>query len=398
MRTERAEAGSAERWFRDMWAARDGIAPPAPGKAASVRWALYETDASLNQSLISEGTTVSQLFDQDKWERHRRVDRYWRHIQPASLLSSTVFRRIFRPCAQLALLALALSAFNLGVAPRWALPQLHLHMAPVSLLAPVIGLLLVFRANHSYARFCEGRLLWGTAVRVCRDVARLLTAVLPPSPPRAELLGHLQSWAWLLKSHLRAGRTRADPSDPTSYRDDPSREVRASLPPDLAEPLLAAQNRPLVALCALTSLQRHLERSLPDYAAKRLEEALVELGAVTGGCERLLSTPIPLSYSRFTGRALVSWLAAVPLALWPLCGWATPAVTFALAYIVLGIDEIGVEIEEPFAILPLQALCEAIRRDVGIAERAAAAGARRWPGHYEDGAVAQGQLDWTRPV
>jgi predicted membrane chloride channel (bestrophin family) len=46
---------------------------------------------------------------------------------------------------------------------------------------------------------------------------------------------------------------------------------------------------------------------------------------------------------------------------------------------VLGIDEIGVEIEEPFCILPLQALCEAVRRDVGIAERESAKLALVWP-------------------
>ena len=58
---------------------------------------------------------------------------------------------------------------------------------------------------------------------------------------------------------------------------------------------------------------------------------LVEMGAVTGGCERLLSTPMPLSYTRFTGRALMLWLFALPLGLWPLLGWATPASTFLIA-------------------------------------------------------------------
>lgn len=35
-----------------------------------------------------------------------------------------------------------------------------------------------------------------------------------------------QAWGWILKAHLRAGRTRQDPNDPTAYRDDPTPEAR----------------------------------------------------------------------------------------------------------------------------------------------------------------------------
>ena len=48
------------------------------------------------QSLISSGTTISQLFDQDKWENHRSVQRYTREI--FKLPRSTVLRRITKPC------------------------------------------------------------------------------------------------------------------------------------------------------------------------------------------------------------------------------------------------------------------------------------------------------------
>jgi putative membrane protein len=338
----------------------------------------------------------AQLFDQDKWERHRRVDRYWRFMRNLSV--STVFRRILSPCAVLTAAAALICAYNLALvpiahalattlpasaavleAPLAMLPLLSINLAPFSLISPMVGLLLVFRTNFSYARFLEGRLLWGAAVRHCRDVARLVTAYLPPSDARAALLGHLQAWAWLLKAHLRAGRTRDTAGDPTAYRDDPSNDVNACLPPAQAEPLLAAPNRPFVTLCALTALLRHLRQGLPDDATRRIEETITDMGAVAGGCERILSTPMPLSYTRFTGRALIMWLLALPLALWPLMGWATPAAIFALSYVVLGIDEIGVEIEEPFCILPLQALCEAVRRDVGIAERESAKLALVWP-------------------
>jgi ion channel-forming bestrophin family protein len=83
-----------------------------------------------------------------------------------------------------------------------------------------------------------------------------------------------------------------------------------------------------------------------------------------GGCERLLGTPIPLSYTRHTSRCLILWLATLPMALWPCMGWATVPAMFAMCFIFVGIDEIGVEIEEPFCILPLMPMCKTIMRDV----------------------------------
>ena len=119
------------------------------------------------------------------------MDRYWRHVTPRSLVSSTVFRRILPPCAGLVAFAAAVCAYNLALVPLLgaaappalaaALRPVSLNLAPFSLISPMVGLLLVFRTNFSYARFLEGRLLWGAAVRHCRDVARLATAFLPPS-------------------------------------------------------------------------------------------------------------------------------------------------------------------------------------------------------------------------
>ena len=47
--------------------------------------------------------------------------------------------------------------------------------------------------------------------------------------------------------------------------------------------------------------------------------------------------------------------------------WYAVPTMFILTYLVLGIDEIGIQIEEPFATLPLTPLCATIERDVGIA-------------------------------
>ena len=69
--------------------------------------------------------------------------------------------------------------------------------------------------------------------------------------------------------------------------------------------------------------------------------------------DKIVSTPMPLSYTRHTTRSLLVYLFAIPFALWPSAGWLTPVILFFISIILLGIEECGVQIEEPFAILPL---------------------------------------------
>ena len=83
-----------------------------------------------------------------------------------------------------------------------------------------------------------------------------------------------------------------------------------------------------------------------------------------GGCERIQSTPIPVSYTRHTSRSLMLWLLTLPFALWPAMKLVTIPAVFLVTYLMLGIDEIGVQIEEPFAVLPVKPLAEVCERDV----------------------------------
>ena len=69
---------------------------------------------------------------------------------------------------------------------------------------------------------------------------------------------------------------------------------------------------------------------------------------VLGGCERLLRAPIPVSYTRHTARFLFVWLTVLPLALYGTCGpWTAPVVA-AVSAVLCGIEEIGIQTEEPF--------------------------------------------------
>ena len=84
-----------------------------------------------------------------------------------------------------------------------------------------------------------------------------------------------------------------------------------------------------------------------------------------GSSERLLSSPVPLFYSRHTARFLGFWLLLLPLALYePLANsWnhlSMIPVTFFLSLFLFGIEELATQLEEPFTLLPMQAYSERI--------------------------------------
>jgi predicted membrane chloride channel (bestrophin family) len=58
-----------------------------------------------------------------------------------------------------------------------------------------------------------------------------------------------------------------------------------------------------------------------------------------------------------TSRFLIIWLSTLPFAEWNSFHWATIPITLLIGALLLGIDEIGVQIEEPFGVLPLDAIC-----------------------------------------
>ena len=70
---------------------------------------------------------------------------------------------------------------------------------------------------------------------------------------------------------------------------------------------------------------------------------------------------------RHTVRGLLLWLALLPCGLLS-AGCTTRAklllVVLSTAYVMLGIDEIGVQIEQPFDVLPLHGMARGLTYDV----------------------------------
>eukprot|EP00850_Spirogloea_muscicola_P004505 SM000019S05049 [mRNA] locus=s19:675409:676678:- [translate_table: standard] len=100
------------------------------------------------------------------------------------------------------------------------------------------------------------------------------------------------------------------------------------------------------------------------------EANLTQFHDCLGGCERIFRTPIPLFYTRLTSRFLVVWHMVLPLALWEECHWATVPATIFSAAALFCVEEVGVLIEEPFGILPLDYICATCQKDLEDLTRA----------------------------
>merc|ERR1712232_428339 len=82
-----------------------------------------------------------------------------------------------------------------------------------------------------------------------------------------------------------------------------------------------------------------------------------------GACEKILRTPIYTPYTKFTSRFLWLWCNALPLALYPLTGpLGTVPVSLLISFFMLGIEDIGSRVEQPFDVMPLWQYCSTVEQ------------------------------------
>merc|ERR1719252_326458 len=121
-----------------------------------------------------------------------------------------------------------------------------------------------------------------------------------------------------------------------------------------------ASNRPMFCLSAMSETLRKAD--IDTIRSARIDATISTLVDLTGANERIFKSPIPLVYTRLTARFLTIFLVMLPLALWGQLGeswnhWATIPATFVISFFLFGIEEVGIQTEEPFSILPLEAFC-----------------------------------------
>uniref|UniRef100_A0A7C2K2S6 Bestrophin n=1 Tax=Schlesneria paludicola TaxID=360056 RepID=A0A7C2K2S6_9PLAN len=229
-----------------------------------------------------------------------------------------------------------------------------------ALIGVALGLLLVFRTNASYDRFWEGRKMWGAIVNETRNLARQASEWCADDATRVR---RIVLWT-VAYAYSCLHRLRGQPA---------IGEVQAELPPDQVATVLSARHVPLAVARRLTAELEAARKQglLTDYQQVQLDQNVQLLIDYLGACERIHSTPLPYAYAVHLRRALILYCFTLPFALASRFGWETIPTTLIIAYVLFGIEEIGVEIEDPFGTddndLPLDTICgniEATLRDV----------------------------------
>ena len=228
---------------------------------------------------------------------------------------------------------------------------------PTPALFTVMGLTLAiflgFRNTVSYDRFWEWRKLWGQLMIDARSFARECM-MFAPQVSTQELRYRIYlmiAFVYTLKHHVRG----------TS----PYEDLRPLLWPRDVEKIMAANNRPNMVLHMLGQMLGEWRKNgiEPQYLA-RMEMTLDSLSVVQGGCERILSTPIPHPYLLLLHRTVHVYCFLLPFALTDSIGILTPLVVGMVSYTFFGLDAIGEEIANPFEAqehdLPLDAMSRTI--------------------------------------
>jgi putative membrane protein len=229
-----------------------------------------------------------------------------------------------------------------------------------TLLGVALGLLLVFRTNASYDRYWEGRRLLGGIVNRSRNLVRQATSYIEGTDEasqdaRREVRRLTVIFYALLRQYLRKERDLDSLGAPLTP------EERSTL-----ELIKVRPNLPVYWLSEL--LMRNLKAGrLSEERMRNIDENITQLVDLWGGAERIMKTPIPFAYAQHIKGFLTLFCFTVPFALVETMKYFTPLAAAVIAYGMFGIDEIGVEIEDPFGEdpndLPLDAIGMTIQND-----------------------------------
>lgn len=224
-----------------------------------------------------------------------------------------------------------------------------------SLIGFVISMLLVFRTNTAYDRWWEGRKKWGELLNNSRNLSLKLVSLVQDKEDLEFFKRFIPNYAQALRLHLKQGVsdwskmnfTEAEQSHLQKHSHIPSELVRM-----MYQRLVDIKRSGRLSEMEYQSLDQHLNSFLD----------------ICGACERIRKTPIPFSYSMFLKKFILMYVLTIPLALVPILGYLSSVIATFIFYILVSIELIAEEIEDPFGDddndLPTDVIAENIYNNV----------------------------------
>ncbi|WP_368006994.1 bestrophin family protein [Laspinema palackyanum] len=225
----------------------------------------------------------------------------------------------------------------------------------------VLGLLLVFRTNTAYDRFWEGRKAWGNLVNCLRNFSRQILVAIDENHPEdaTEKANHLRllvAFAVATKLHLR--------NEPIND------ELQDLVSPEQYQKLKKMNHPPLeIAFWLGDYLQKQYRLNKLDiYQLTTMLKLLDTMVDTLGASERILKTPMPVAYAIHLKQLLLIYCLALPFQIVSHLDLWTGLIAALISFTLLGIEQIAIEIENPFGYdsndLPLDTICAAMRVNI----------------------------------
>ncbi|MFN8284479.1 MAG: bestrophin family ion channel [Chitinophagales bacterium] len=227
-----------------------------------------------------------------------------------------------------------------------------------SLLGLVLSLLLVFRTNTAYDRWWEGRRLWGQLVNTSRNLAIKLDAIFPADDHDnrtfyAETIG---LYASVLSNHLASESTRLLLDEIEHPELENIDEQAHHIPNQVAMMMMNRTNELMNA-----------KKIIPEHLLF-INNELSSFTDVCGGCERIKNTPIPFSYNLFIKKFIFFYVMSFPYGFVFSLGYFVIPVLIFIFYVLVSLELIAEEIEDPFNRdpndLPTNKIAENINKQV----------------------------------
>ncbi len=225
----------------------------------------------------------------------------------------------------------------------------------------VLGLLLVFRTNTSYDRFWEGRKVIGGIIISCRSLSRQIWVNIPEktlayTEKKKAVILLLAGFLIGTKLHLR--NENVDKKLQSIISENQYLELKEvnHIPLRIAK-WIGDYFRQAYDLNYIDSIQLSTYNQILDSMVK--DET---------ACERILNTPIPLAYAIHIKHLLLFYCFALPFQMVAQLSWMTIPAVGVISFALLGIEAIGLEIENPFGYdpndLPLDKMCDRLLLDL----------------------------------
>lgn len=212
----------------------------------------------------------------------------------------------------------------------------------------VLSIMIAFRVNTAYARWWEGRGLWGQLTNNARNLGFKFEAFigLNQYPVFKECLLRFPE---LLKYHLRRERDKCE-----ELIGEIGLKYSST---DHLPNLVLKEMHKIINTCRIEN-----KISLEQYLA--LSANLDAFADVLGGCEKILNTPVPLSFNVLIKQALFFYMLIFPFGWAGTFGFFVIPMIIVMIYVLWGLEALADELEDPFGYddndLPLDAMSATI--------------------------------------